>query len=166
MPTGRPCRYPAGTVRCGYPATAAAVETRERAAEGWARLVGGMHSLYYATAAEADAAASLIGNAVNVDAPGIVRVPAKHLKDDSDLGDIPVTLDVPELTPWQVAEALKAGREHALALRAAGHIQACFITCQGWTLSTENSGTVPLPLNTSHETNAQGQAARVLELHP
>lgn len=119
-----------------------------------------------ATAAEADAAASLIGNAVNVDAPGIARVPAKHLKDDSDLGDIPVTLDVPELTPWQVAEALKAGREHALALRAAGHIQACFITCQGWTLSTETSGAVPLPLNTSHETNAPGQAARVLELHP
>jgi hypothetical protein len=119
-----------------------------------------------ATAAEADAAASLIGNAVNVDAPGIVRVPAMHLKDDSDLGDIPVTLDVPELTPWQVAEALKAGREHALTLRAAGHIQACFITCQGWTLSTENSGTVPLPLNTLHDKSASGQGARALELHP
>lgn len=101
-----------------------------------------------ASAAEADAAASLIGNAVNVEAPGIVRVSAKHLKDDSDLGDIPVTLDVPELSTRQVAEALRAGREHALALRAAGHIQACFITCQGWTLSTETKGTEPLPLKT------------------
>jgi hypothetical protein len=65
-----------------------------------------------------------------------------------------------------VAEALKAGREHALTLRAAGHIQACFITCQGWTLSTENSGTVPLPLNTLHDKSASGQGARALELHP
>lgn len=36
-------------------ATASAVEGHDRAAEGWARLVGGMHSLYYATAAEAEA---------------------------------------------------------------------------------------------------------------
>lgn len=119
-----------------------------------------------ASAADADAAASLIGNAVNIEAPGIVRVPAKHLKDDSDLGDIPVTVVVPKLSPRQVAEALKAGRDHALALRAAGHIQACFITCQGWTLSTETNGTEPAPLNTPHETTASGQVARALELHP
>lgn len=119
-----------------------------------------------ATAAEADAAASLIGNAVHVDAPGIVRVPARHLKDDSDLGDIPVTLDVPALTPWQLAEALKAGREHALTLRAAGHIHACFITCQGWAVSTEAHGAVPQPIHTSHETSAAGPVVRALELHP
>lgn len=117
------------------------------------------------SAAEADAAASLIGNAVNVDVPGIVRVPARHLKDDSDLGDIPVTLDVPELTPRQVAQALRAGREHALSLRAGGHIQACFITCQGWTLSTEASSDVPLPLNTFLNTGAVGQPAKALELY-
>ncbi|MEZ5646436.1 MAG: UPF0280 family protein [Burkholderiaceae bacterium] len=92
-----------------------------------------------ATAAGADAAATLIANAVNVDAPGIVRVPAWQLKDDSDLGDIPVTLDVPALTPWQVAHALQAGREHALALQDAGQIQSCVITCQGWVASTEQA---------------------------
>ncbi len=118
------------------------------------------------SAAEADAAASLIGNAVNVDVPGIVRVPANQIKDSSDLGNIPVTLDVPELTPGQVAKALMAGRIHAMGLRAAGHIQACFITCQGWALSTETSGAVPLPLNTLQRTSAPGQSARVLELHP
>lgn len=119
-----------------------------------------------ASAAEADAAATLIGNAVNVDAAGIQRVPARHLKDDSDLGDIPVTLDVPELTPSQVAQALRAGREHAMALRAAGHIQACFITCQGWTLSTETGGAVPQPLNALHGTGAVAPPARALEPHP
>lgn len=119
-----------------------------------------------ASAAAADAAASLIGNAVNLDAPGIVRVPASQLKDGSDLGDIPVTLDVPELTPSQAAEALMAGHEHAMVLRAAGHIHACFITCQGWTLSTETSGAVPRPLNTLQRTSTLGQPARVLEIHP
>lgn len=119
-----------------------------------------------ASAAEADAAATLIGNAVDVDAAGIQRVPARHLKDDSDLGDIPVTLDVPELTPLQVAQALRAGREHAMALRAAGHIQACFLTCQGWTLSTEAGGALPQPLNAFHGTGAVAPLARALEPHP
>lgn len=95
-----------------------------------------------ATAAEADAAATLISNAVNVDAPGIVRVPASQLKDDSDLGDIPVTLDVPALTNGQLTDALQAGLDHALTLQSAGHIRACFITCQGRVVSTEQAGQV------------------------
>ncbi len=119
-----------------------------------------------ASAAEADAAASLIGNAVNVDVPGILRVPASQLKDSSDLGHIPVTVEVPELTPAQAAKALAAGREHAMALREAGRIQACFITCQGWALSTETGGLMPLSLNTLQRTSAPGQPVRVLELHP
>jgi uncharacterized protein len=90
------------------------------------------------TASQADAAASLIGNAVNVDAPGIVRVPANRLKDDSDLGGIPVTREVPPLTPDQVTLALKAGHRHAMALREAGHLLSCVITCQGWMVSTES----------------------------
>jgi diguanylate cyclase (GGDEF)-like protein len=35
-------------------ATASAVASRDRAAEGWARLVAGMHGLYYATAEQAE----------------------------------------------------------------------------------------------------------------
>ena len=50
-----------------------------------------------ATAAQADAAASMIANAVNVDHPGIVRQPAHSLRDMTDLGDLAVTVDVPPL---------------------------------------------------------------------
>src|SRR5205085_3385494 len=55
-----------------------------------------------ATAAQADAAATVIANAVDVDHPGIVRRPACELKDDTDLGAIPVTVDVPALHPVDV----------------------------------------------------------------
>lgn len=88
------------------------------------------------TAAEADAAASLIANVVNVQAPGIVRAPANSLKDDSDLGTIPVTVAVPRLAPSLVQQALHAGLDHALALQRAGQIQACVMTCQGQALAT------------------------------
>jgi uncharacterized protein len=83
------------------------------------------------TAAEADAAATVIANAVNVDAPGIVRRPACELRDDSDLGDIPVTVQVPLLAPALVREALAAGLERAQALQAAGLIHDAALVCQG-----------------------------------
>src|SRR5690606_11493942 len=38
------------------------------------------------TAAQADAAATMVANAVDVDDPGIVRRPACELRDDTDLG--------------------------------------------------------------------------------
>src|ERR1700758_1898350 len=50
-------------------------------------------------AATADAAATMIANAVNCDFARIVRVPAEQLKDDTDLGSLPVTVDVPALPP-------------------------------------------------------------------
>lgn len=110
-----------------------------------------------ATAAGADAAASLIGNTVNVDDAGIVRVPAHHLKDDTDLGAIAVTVDVPMLGRQQVAQALRAGLAHALALREAGHIHACAITCQGWMVTTERPDQAPIFL----ESAAPGNAGRI-----
>lgn len=97
-----------------------------------------------ARAALADSAATLIGNAVTVTDPRVVRVPARELKDDTDLGDIPVTVAVPLLEPARIAQALRAGRAHAVALREAGHINACVITCQGWMVSTECGDRVQL----------------------
>ena len=47
-----------------------------------------------ATAAAADAAATLIANAVNIDHPSIERRPARELDPDSDLLDLPVTVAV------------------------------------------------------------------------
>jgi ApbE superfamily uncharacterized protein (UPF0280 family) len=86
-----------------------------------------------ATAAQADAAASMIANAVDVAAPGIVRRPACELKDDSDLGDVPVTVDVPPLAPALVHRALAAGLRRAQELRTAGLVWSAVLTCQGQT---------------------------------
>ncbi len=69
-------------------------------------------------AAAADAAATMIANAVDVDDPRIVRRPASSLKDDSDLGDRLVTVDVPRLEPATVDAALDAGLRRAHALQS------------------------------------------------
>lgn len=62
-----------------------------------------------ATAAAADAAATMIANAVNVTHDAILRVPASQIKDDSDLGDQLVTTAVGPLPPSLVMRALQAG---------------------------------------------------------
>ena len=88
-----------------------------------------------ATAAEADAAATVIANAVDVEDPGIHRKPASACKDDSDLGDIPVTTNVETLPPAQVARALDAGAARAEALRRMGLVSSALLVCQGqWRL--------------------------------
>ncbi|MBO9514202.1 MAG: UPF0280 family protein [Variovorax sp.] len=84
-----------------------------------------------ATAAEADAAATVIANAVNVDDPGIHRLPANECKDDSDLGDLLVTRDVEALSAAQVHRALDAGVACAQALQRAGRVWSVVLVCQG-----------------------------------
>ncbi len=84
-----------------------------------------------ATAAEADAAATVIANAVNVEDPGIHRNPASACKDDSDLGDIPVTTNVETLAPAQVRRALDAGAARAEALQRMGLVSSAVLVCQG-----------------------------------
>ena len=84
-----------------------------------------------ATAAQADAAATLIANAVDVQDPGIRRLPASQCKDNSDLGDIPVTVDVAALAPTQVQHALAAGVLRAQALQRAGLLWSAALACQG-----------------------------------
>ncbi len=88
-----------------------------------------------ATAAGADAAATVIANAVDVSHPDIRRLPASECKDGSDLGDTPVTVEVPTLPPQVVAQALDAGARRARAVQAAGHAFAAILVCQGqWRL--------------------------------
>jgi len=88
-----------------------------------------------ATAAEADAAATVIANAVDVDDAAIQRRPANERKDDTDLGDLPVTVDVPPLAPAQVKSALDTGAVCARVLQKGGLIWAALLVCQGqWRL--------------------------------
>ena len=89
------------------------------------------------TAAVADAAATVIANAVTIDDERIVRRPACELKDDSDLGDIAVTVDVPTLDRGAVRLALHAGVQRARELRDAGVIWSCALVCQGLLMTTD-----------------------------
>lgn len=81
-------------------------------------------------AAAADAAATVIANAVDVSDARITRRPANALKDDSDLGARLVTVDVPALPQALVEEALQAGLARAEALRAQGLIWHAALVCQ------------------------------------
>lgn len=84
------------------------------------------------TAATADAAATLIANAVDLPGhPTIVRVPACDLSPDSDLGARAVTLEVGILNVCEVATALEAGRAYAAKLVARGLIQAACLSLRG-----------------------------------
>ncbi len=82
-------------------------------------------------AADADAAATMIANAVNVDDDGIVRRPANTLKDDTDLGDRPVTVEVGTLSPAAVDAALAAGVARAGRMLDRGLILAASLWLQG-----------------------------------
>jgi hypothetical protein len=67
----------------------------------------------------------------------IVRRPACELKDDSDLGEIPVTVDVPPLEPKRVQQALRAGLLRAQSLQRAGLIWSAALVCQQQLLVTD-----------------------------
>jgi len=83
------------------------------------------------TAAQADAAATMIANSVNVEDPAILRRPARELKDDTDLGDRLVTVAVGALSAQRVREALDAGVARARELGALGLIHGAALWLQG-----------------------------------
>jgi uncharacterized protein len=83
------------------------------------------------SASEADAAATIIANAVDVNSPAIERAPAQSLDPDSDLGNILVTIAVHHLTRDDIATAFKAGERVAATLQRTKLIQAYVIALQG-----------------------------------
>jgi ApbE superfamily uncharacterized protein (UPF0280 family) len=83
------------------------------------------------TAAAADAAATLVANAVNVDHPGIERRPARDLDSDSDLLDLPVTVAVGQLPQSLIDEALDRGIAEARRLRLCGLIDSAAVSLEG-----------------------------------
>jgi ApbE superfamily uncharacterized protein (UPF0280 family) len=84
------------------------------------------------TASRADAAATVIANAVNLPAhPAIVRQPARDIAPDSDLGDILVTRAVSALSVPEICEALAAGARVAEELRTVNLISSAALALQG-----------------------------------
>jgi hypothetical protein len=82
-------------------------------------------------AATADAAATLLANAVDADDPAVARTPASALDPDSDLGDRPVTVAVGPLAPSSIETALAAGAAVAEAWVREGRILAALLAVQG-----------------------------------
>ena len=82
-------------------------------------------------AATADAAATLIANAVDVVSAAVRRAPAVSLDPDNDLGERLVTVSVDALEAAEVAAALDAGLARAEAFRAAGLILGAALRLRG-----------------------------------
>ncbi len=140
-------------IAAGIPARATITNDdpiRGVATSGWR---GRSHSLGIAdsvtvlagTAAQADAAATLIANAVDLPGhAGIDRTPARLLWPDSDLGDRLVTVGVPVLGDRDRATALDAGTACATDFLRRGLIGAAYLVLQG---ETRQAGGATLSLS-------------------
>jgi len=101
-------------------------------------------------AAAADAAATLIANAVTVDHPAIRRVAAETLDPDSDLGKLMVTAAVGSLDDAAVSAALAGGVAAATHMRDSGliHGAALCLNERYSVVGTDLSGTLPAAAQT------------------
>ncbi|RUV81347.1 UPF0280 family protein [Mesorhizobium sp. M1A.F.Ca.IN.022.07.1.1] len=108
------------------------------------------------TGAEADAAATLIANAVDLPGhPAVHRVPARDLSPDSDLGERLVTQGVGGLAPGEVARALDNGLAVAENFRRRGLIAASALFLAG---QTRISGSVALAAPNKHKAKETAHA--------
>lgn len=84
------------------------------------------------TASQADAAATVIANAVNLPGhPAITRLAANEISPDSDLGPIPVTRDVGPLSALEIEAALHDGIHVAEGLQNCRLIHSAALCLQG-----------------------------------
>lgn len=84
------------------------------------------------TAAQADAAATIIANAVDLpDHPAVVRCPANEIQPDNDLGARLVTREVRELPSHNIKTALDSGADAARLLLGSGLIDGAALHLQG-----------------------------------
>lgn len=107
------------------------------------------------TASQADAAATIIANSVDLpDHPAVIRRPANEIQPDSDLGSRPVTRHVGALTYQAIDAALQAGEAKARQLLGLGLIEAAALHLKGEIrvvgLQSRDANVQPaLPLNES-----------------
>lgn len=109
------------------------------------------------TASQADAAATIIANAVDLPGhPAIARCPAHDLQPDSDLGARLVTREVGDLSYDEIEEALEAGADTARALLARGLIESAALRLHGETrIVAPKSGPAALPRQMLRESAMQ-----------
>jgi ApbE superfamily uncharacterized protein (UPF0280 family) len=125
----RPSLLGKTTVRSGDPIRG--VATSGRHGRSFTLGIADSVTVLAADAARADAAATLIANAVDLPGhPAIQRIPASDLEPESDLGTRPVTTEVGALTPDEIARALGRGIDEAELMRDDGLIAAA-VLCLG-----------------------------------
>ena len=101
-----------------------------------------------ADAAAADAAATMIANAVDLPGhPAIIRQPANEMQPDTDLGSRLATVDVGPLSSAEVVQALDCGAAAAEAYLARGLIQgaALFLAGQARLVGAANHTDASIP---------------------
>ncbi|HEV7574717.1 MAG TPA: UPF0280 family protein [Caldimonas sp.] len=131
-----PIRGIAGLPLAGRFTITAASPVRGIATSGWRGRsfslgIADSVTVLAASAATADAAATIVANAVDVADARIVRVPASAVRDDSDLGDRLVVRAVPPLPLALVEAALARGAAEARRQIGAGRIIAAVLSLQG-----------------------------------
>lgn len=135
--------YPGGFLRLEAEQPARGLATRGWRGPGLSRGVADAVTVFARSGAEADAAAIIIANAVDVADAAIRRRPAQELDPDSDLGAIPVTVAVGPLAPPAVNAALAGGVRKAQAFLAEGLIEGALLALAGeW----RSVGTIPAPI--------------------
>lgn len=93
------------------------------------------------TAAEADAAATLLANAVDLPGhPAVERRAASTVRSDSDLGERPVVTGLGALTAGEVDCALERGLAAAEDMRLSGRIVAAALFLRGRSMVAEADG--------------------------
>ena len=127
-----------GVARLTHDQPVRGIATSGRSGRSFSLGIADSATVLAVTAAAADAAATLIANAVNVDHPAIERRPARDLDPDSDLGDLPVTVAVGRLSDAVIAEALDRGAAEARRLRLCGMIEGAALSLRGqWRIEVQ-----------------------------
>lgn len=122
----------AGTAEIHSRQGIAGIATSGRHGRSFSRGIADAVTVLAARAADADAAATVIANAVDLPGhPAVTRWPACEIQPDSDLGRRLVTRDVAPLAACEVATALAAGERAAAGLIARGLIKAAALRLQG-----------------------------------
>ena len=126
-----------GVARLTHDRPVRGIATSGRGGRSFSLGIADSATVLAATAAAADAAATLIANAVNIDHPSIERRPARELDPDSDLSDLLVTVAVGPLPNDAITEALDRGATEARRLRLCGLIEGTALSlCGQWRIET------------------------------
>lgn len=126
-----------GRLRFGAEAGIGGIATSGAGGRSLSRGIADSVSVLARSAAQADVAATLIANAVDLpDHPAILRKPAHDIQPDSDLGARAVVTAVGALSVTDRERALAAGRAVADDMQRAGHILGAALFLQGETTQT------------------------------